>query len=579
MVEARNRQLPEWFSQIQTGQIKLPRFQRFEAWSHNTITSLLETVLRGLPAGAALVLAVGDEEKFVSRSVVGAPDFTHKPNEQLLDGQQRITALWRSLHDDYENRTYFVGFEASGAGEIPRVVGQKRWRRGDTLRPIWADDPKGVHERGLIPLRLLRPVELGEEIVDWCERAVPGDTPDDLRRRFAIQQKITLLRGDVAAYNIPFLSLAATTPPDVALDVFIKMNTSFARLTPYDVIVAQFEGRTGKSLHDLVAELVECVPALPRYMEPSDLILEVAALREDRAPTQASYLRLDLQRLLDDWEEITAGIAFTIALLEEEQILDGKRLPAVAVLRIIAALHEHLPQLDELGNARHLLRKFIWRAFFTDRYESAAATASIQDFRALRATLTDGSAEAAPPIFDEERYPLPTREEIIQASWPATRDSLGRAILDVTIRAGARDLADDATATRDQIQKREYHHLFPAALLDHDGRLDSPEINRALNCALITWNTNRAISAKEPIKYLRERVERAALGETEIRRRLTTHYIPYEELNVGNYAGIDDENVRAARIRADYEAFLEARADLVLGPIAALCNGDEPLAL
>ena len=63
-------------------------------------------MLRGLPAGAALVLAVGDEEKFVSRPVVGAPDFPHKPTEHLLDGQQRITALWRSLHDDYDDRTY-----------------------------------------------------------------------------------------------------------------------------------------------------------------------------------------------------------------------------------------------------------------------------------------------------------------------------------------------------------------------------------------------------------------------------------------------------------------------------------------
>lgn len=88
-------------------------------------------------------------------------------------------------------------------------------------------------------------------------------------------------------------------------------------------------------------------------------------------------------------------------------------------------------------------------------------------------------------MFDEERYPLPGPEQLIQARWPKTRDSLGRAILSVTIRAGAHDLADGATGTRDQIQKREHHHLFPAALLENDGGLGASEINRALNCALV----------------------------------------------------------------------------------------------
>ena len=575
-VEARNRPLPDWFTQVRTGQVRLPRFQRYESWSHNTIVSLLETVLRGLPAGATLVLEVGDEEEFVSRPVVGAPDLPHKPTEQLLDGQQRITALWRSLHDDYENRTYFVWFEASGGGEIPRVYSQSRWSKDGTRRPLWADDPNGIHERELIPLSLLRPGELGAEISEWCSQAVPGDTADDLEQRFAIERKITGLRQDVARYNVPFLSLPAATPPDVALDVFINMNTSFVRLTTFDVIVAQFEGKTGESLHDLVVKLVERVPKLPRYMEPSDLILEVAALREDRAPTQANYLRLDLERLLSDWGEITEGIAFTIAFLEEERIFDGDRLPTVAILRIVAALHEYLPELDDLGNARHLLRKFIWRAFFTNRYESAAATASLQDFRGLRAILLGEDTEGSVPLFDEERYPLPAPEELIQASWPKTRDSLARAILNVTIRAGAQDLADGATASRDQIQKREYHHLFPVALLKGDAKLDRNDINRALNCALITWNTNRDISAKEPVEYLRERVERSRLGESEIRWRLATHNIPYEQLNVGNYADVSDEGDRAARVRADYEAFLQARAGLLRDPIAALCDGRDP---
>ena len=180
------------------------------------------------------------------------------------------------------------------------------------------------------------------------------------------------------------------------------------------------------------------------------------------------------------------------------------------------------------------------------------------------------------PLFDETQYPIPTAGVLKDARWPKGRDSLARAILDVSIRAGARDVADDAVATRQHLHKREYHHLFPASLLEKEAGLGSREIYRALNCALITWKTNRAISAKEPIVYLRDRVERADLGEGEIRRRLASHYVPFDELAVGGWDGIADTAQRRENLLRDYEAFLSARAERLIEPIQALCDGREP---
>ena len=70
-MRAENRLLPDWFNRIRCGQIRLPRFQRFEVWGPGEITSLMESVLRGLPAGATLNLEVGDDEKFASREMSG----------------------------------------------------------------------------------------------------------------------------------------------------------------------------------------------------------------------------------------------------------------------------------------------------------------------------------------------------------------------------------------------------------------------------------------------------------------------------------------------------------------------------
>ncbi|MFH5230382.1 hypothetical protein [Antrihabitans spumae] len=72
-MEASNRSVKDWFNRIRMGQIKLPRFQRHEAWGHNEVEGLLGTVVGGLPAGALLILEVGDAELFVSRYLKTAP--------------------------------------------------------------------------------------------------------------------------------------------------------------------------------------------------------------------------------------------------------------------------------------------------------------------------------------------------------------------------------------------------------------------------------------------------------------------------------------------------------------------------
>ena len=107
-MDARNRSLDDWFARIRTGQVRLPRFQRFEAWGHREVADLLQTVVDELPAGAVLVLEIGDGSPFVHRPLAGAPEPTERITELLLDGQQRLTALWRSLTEDYPDRSFFI---------------------------------------------------------------------------------------------------------------------------------------------------------------------------------------------------------------------------------------------------------------------------------------------------------------------------------------------------------------------------------------------------------------------------------------------------------------------------------------
>ncbi|MCY3659594.1 MAG: DUF262 domain-containing protein [Caldilineaceae bacterium] len=573
-MEALNRDIPAWFQAAESCQLRLPRFQRYEAWGNNEVTSLLEMVLQGLPVGATLVLNVGAEEQFESRPISGITETVHRCTEQLLDGQQRLTALYKSLNDLYRDRIYLVtseNDEEHGGRNVPRVHGIARWGKNGKRYPLWVDDPKGVLERGYFPLRLLKPGDTRQEIQKWCDTAAEGD----LYKSRDIENKISPLREKILNYNIPFLALPADTAPDTALDVFIKMNTSSVKLTAFDIIVARFEDSTGQSLHQLVQDLNVQVPSASAYQSPQDFILSAAAMREDRTPTQASFHRIDLQNLADNWSDLIAGIEWAVQILEEEAIFDEARLPTVAVLPVLVALHEYIPEaLDARGRARTLIRSYIWRAFFTHRYDNSVSSRALQDLRGLSEVIKSGTMDKIAPIFDSEQYPLPSFEELIRAGWPRRKDTLARGILALSLKGGARDFADDERARRHHLAQREYHHLFPSHLLADDGKMSTDLTDRALNCALVSWNTNRAIAAKEPIQYLQERTRGTPLGESEVRMRLQSHLIPYDQLAVGGYHSTENLETKACKIKQDYLLFLNERAKLMQPVIEALCKGE-----
>jgi hypothetical protein len=544
------------------------------AWGHGEVSGLLTTVLRGLPSGATLILEVGDEEKFKSRTMADAPESGEKVVEQLLDGQQRLTALWRSLHDKYQDRSYLIGFEddpVDGHTKLPYVYGQARWSKNGSHYPMWVDDPRECWSRGFIPITLLRPEDILPEIRQWIAAAV-GSDHDQKDKLF---DEIIALRDKAKAFNLPYLALPAKTPKEVALDVFIKMNTSSVRLSTYDIVVALVEEETGKSLHEHVDTLSVAVTRAVEYADLPSLVLDVVALRQGRIPSQAGYRGIDYTRMLNEWETVVKGIKGMVSFLEDECIFDAQRLPSYTAIPMLAALWEHLPtQPDRLGNARHLLHKFLWRAFLTSRYEQSSTSNALQDYRGLRRVLCEGADEDVVPILNQESYPLPTREMVLQADWPKRKSILSRGLLSLQIKCGAEDLADGARATVATITSkehpREYHHLFPAATLD-DAGIPNEQIFRALNCALVTGRTNRTISDKDPITYLKDRADNCTLGEEEMKRRLKTHLIPYAQLAVG-YNGLSDDD-RRGRGKNDYDAFLSARAEVLAKAAQRGCQG------
>lgn len=586
-MEARNRKIEDWYGKIVRGEIKLPRFQRWEAWERGRICSLMHTISQDLPLGITLVLEVGAEERFLSRYIATAPEEQTRVLEHLLDGQQRLTALWRLLHNNYQTETYYIFCpELSSISEIESqeqvAYYRSRYYKKDQCYPLWCDSPEECLKRGLIPTQLLRPEDIHGEISSWIDAATASRRPiepnlleDFFNWKKSVSDKINGLRSTIKNYNLPYLSLPTSTSKNTALEVFLNMNTNSKPLSAYDIIVAEIEQVKNQSLHDLQKALGTKYPDIGYYEELSSLILNTSALLQEQLPNKQGAWDMDKVRMVDNWTTMENGLVQMAKFLHSQGIYDHKRLPTNAVLAVIAALYPHIPARgDERGAYETILKQYLWSAFFTNRYENSAATNAYADYLALKRVIVNAHKEdGAPytthdvPVFNRDKFPIADADELLSAGWPKKETIRGRAILAVSCLLGSCDFATGERLSRSNIVKRQYHHVFPAALLSeaqHEGNL-------ALNCALISDSTNLTIGRKDPLQYLKDRY--AWASEHIVNERLHSHLIPIQELANGGYEHLDDATERCAKIRSDAEIFFRKRAEYFAKAAAILVEG------
>jgi len=86
----------------------------------------------------------------------------------------------------------------------------------------------------LIPIALLNP---DEELTykNWAKEASIGDKDAEIELR----DLIASLRSKIANFQLPFLYLEPDTPKEVAIEVFVKLNTRYVRLTAFDIVAAR----------------------------------------------------------------------------------------------------------------------------------------------------------------------------------------------------------------------------------------------------------------------------------------------------------------------------------------------------
>lgn len=615
-IEYKSREVVEWLEALLNGSLALPRFQRSYVWTQRKVSDFILALMDGRPVGTMLLIdryrspvpegvapdQRRDLERFSARPLAGGSSGLDACTELILDGQQRLTSLWRALLSesiglqDWENQKRHAFLRVSDLSARELVPEDVVWPRHTAADALLKDPCKAAADH-LIPLRLFDPQDADSRrphrdsrLFKWC-RQVSGNRMDegmDLYDRIKEQLRATLLKRKI---------WYAKLPPQMnrsdAIEVFVKVNESSAVIRKFDIAVAEFgRNQRGRSLRGEISNWAErsrysagFFDADEEKMIPQvgELILKVACLQEGMTPTDRQFTEKKvLARLTDPAKlaEIFDGIDWTFSFLAEERIWHGKHLPSAVPLRVLPALHPEFRTIadssDLEGIASRCLRAYLWRAFVSDRYDRSANTRLKVDFDRLRDVLTSLGGDAGraralddcKAIFAKADTPEPDDlGDLDNPLAPPTRkNSLSRALLVVSLHKGAKDFASGQPTSEGNVQSREAHHLYPKAFL-RNHIADARKINHCLNYALVSGPTNRRVSAKPPLEYLQDRYNiDGNLGERELRTRVESHLIPWPAF------AVREPNDPAQA----YRAFVKKRAALMTSALQSLTGG-EPL--
>jgi hypothetical protein len=427
----------ELLQQVQTGRIGLPDFQRRFEWTTSDVRAFLSTVLAGLPSGSLLV-APNTDLQVSLRPLESAPPLADEHGNGirvLLDGQQRLTALYQGVTD---SGLYQYGVDLTALLEGADLLQDDVVvaRRRSTQSIFWSPD--------------------GHLIAPISSLFSPGSFfawLQDLPSSIASSARLDV--GDVFAerlvpvgeYPVPYLELGGDVELSVVAQIFERLNKWGQPLDSFDLLVARLRG-FGWNLREVWEGLCDTEPAVQQVFGSGSLIpMSALALVEHENVRRSSVLQLRPAAVAERWPQVAQATARIARLLREFGVMSASAIPyenvAVAMVAVCIANAEAVTDRD--------LERFYWSACAGLRYESASNTKVVTDYRLLVA------GQYRPP----ESW-LPSVEELAVCTRRSNR-ALWSTILGAVITHGALDLLTGEPVVGPQPWMNEYG-LVPIAL-------------------------------------------------------------------------------------------------------------------
>jgi hypothetical protein len=371
--------LVQW---IRMGRLALPDFQRDFVWDPSNVVELLDSVSRQWPIGSLLFLS--GPQQFGVRAIADGPSISGSDplDVYVLDGQQRLTALYHAVCDVSEY-VYFVDFKAIlGEGVGQDYIG---WEARDKFFRRYPD----LRHRALDGVALIRDVWDLDSFYQWLDVV---EIPD-LRRQLVRARETSLSGLQSQVYKVMAIQLDKKIDLQALARIFETLNRTGLRLNAFDLIVAMLYpmGFNLRREWELVCSNSDFIAKF--QSEPIE-ILRLVALRTrairgksaSRGVRQGDLLRLDRQYILDMWASSASFLERALALcVAEFGVFCADALPSWAMVHGVAAWLEVIER-SPAGVRMEMtssLRRWFWHRGFAQVYAQAANTQVVSDFDAI----------------------------------------------------------------------------------------------------------------------------------------------------------------------------------------------------
>jgi len=535
--ENANKKYEALFLEIDSGQIKLPMFQRDFVWDKEQSAKLIDSILKGYPIGTFILWktreALGTVKDIGNHRLPDTPKGDYA--QYILDGQQRITSLYairkgiRLTKDNKEVNYKDIYVNLDYDPSIDEQIVTSQQQDGKVYVSVHA--------------------MLTSDALDFVET---------IGRERA--KKFQAYKTNLTTYDFATITIK-DYPIEVACDVFSRINTGGKPLTLFEIMVAMtYDDAKNFDLAQKYDELVNGSDEVSKSLAkaqfetvPAATVLQAVAAIALGSVRAKDILKIRREKFIANWDPMASSM-FTAV----DFIRTSLHVPVSLLLPYASLLVPFTYFFYKNGNKKptekqtKLLRQFFYWVGLNSRYSGSTETKIDDDLKKMGQIL-----KAQTPKYPSDE--LIVSAEDIAETWFSAGNSYVKAILCLFASQKPRNLDNDSDVILDNTNlkiasSRNYHHFFPKAYVSK--RFKDYESNLIANITLIDATSNNKIRAKAPSFYVKE----FKGANSKLASSLKTHFIG----SAKDFGIVDD----------DYGRFLAKRSAAIAAALQVALNPD-----
>jgi len=589
MFDTTKEDLTKILEKIDEAKLQLPDFQRDYVWGDDDVRSLIASIAKGFPVGALLTLEMGGEVEFKPRPLAGVSANPRRPDELLLDGQQRMTSLYQSLYCKAPVRTrssrsteieryYYLDIKAAIANSgnfedaiigLPadRVV-RTNFGKTVVLDLSYSD---AEFEKDLFPLN--RVFDSRDWFYAWRDYwKLRGRDITNLDRDF-----VKTVVEKIERYKVPFIRLDKGNGREAICLVFEKVNVGGKKLDAFELVTAIYAankfdlrgdwngtqtpptpGRKAKMLGWPNRRQVLAEVARTDFLQACTLLhtreVRLAkysqGLRDKELPQVScqrdALLGLPLSAYQKWADAVEDGFTQAGAFLNEQKIIWHRDVPYPPLIVGLASVFAVLGHSAQNAAAKKKLAQWFWAVTVGELYGSTTESRLARDVPELVDWIS--GVGPRPRSVDEALFQR-DRLRSLQSRLAAAYKGLHALLMD----AGCRDFVsgrsvDLMTFFDDKI---DIHHIFPQDWCKKE-KIPPKVFNAIINKPPLSKRTNITIGGDAPSVYLKRIEDKHKIEPNDLDNILRSHLIEPQYLR-----------------NDDFEAFYEARSSALASLVSS----------